>query len=91
MTSTIDVPENKSSPPPPPRCHHRGEKTITDKEAWTRWVSGFERHWSALDGRISKLPGQPTDEFLEIAKVAIKASLDQMNKDPLSAQKKKPG
>ena len=54
-------------------------------------MSGFERHWSALDGRISKLPGQPTDEFLEIAKTAIRASLDQMNKDPLSAQKKKPG
>ncbi|KAF0302706.1 Chromobox 5 [Amphibalanus amphitrite] len=69
----------------------KGEKTIADKEAWTRWVSGFERHWSALDGRISKLPGQPTDEFLDIAKAAIRASLDQMNKDPLSAQKKKPG
>ena len=64
---------------------------MTDKEAWTRWVSGFERHWSALDGRISKLPGQPTEEFLQIAKAAIRASLDQMNRDPLSAHNKKPG
>ncbi|KAF0287025.1 Chromo domain-containing protein cec-1 [Amphibalanus amphitrite] len=56
-----------------------GDRVVADRELWHQWVSWFERHWSRLHGMISMLPGQPTDEFLEVAK--------QVVKDGLSGQK----
>lgn len=55
------------------------DKSLSDKSFWSEWITAFEQKWSALTGKISKLPGQPTDEFLQLAKDVLANSLSKMN------------
>ena len=58
---------------------------VADGELWQQWVSWFERHWSRLHGMISLLPGQPTDEFLEVAKRVAREGLSGRRRTALGA------
>ena len=58
---------------------------MADGELWQQWVSWFERHWSRLHGMISLLPGQPTDEFLEVAKRVAREGLSGRRRAALGA------
>ncbi|XP_037069652.1 uncharacterized protein LOC119091037 [Pollicipes pollicipes] len=64
----------------------RAERVVLERESWQQWVGWFERQWARLQGRISRLPGQPTDEFLAVARGVLQQRVNRWRRLPAPAR-----